>query len=89
MPAPLPLDTTIADLSAADYTHLHIECRCGLTDLPFRMIKGDHKAITLERLYQRLRCERCLRHPEPDSLRGTRQSDASGYVSHPGSGQRL
>ncbi len=88
---PMPPDptTTIATLAAEGHTHLHIECRCGITEMPFRMIKGDHKAVTLDGLYHRLRCKKCLRHPETGTLRGTSQSEARGYMSHPGSGPRL
>jgi uncharacterized C2H2 Zn-finger protein len=75
-----PPDTTIADLARQGYTHLMIRCPCGSVDMHFRAIKGDHRTVTLASLYTRLRCKRCLKHPEPGSLRGTRQSDAPGYA---------
>ncbi|MDQ2083208.1 hypothetical protein RA307_23740 [Xanthobacteraceae bacterium Astr-EGSB] len=73
MPDSTPPSTTIADLARAGFTHVTIRCRCGSVDKPLRLIPGDHRKITLANLYGRLRCRKCLQHPEPGSLVGWRQ----------------
>ncbi len=83
MTDPLPPETTIADLAAQGYTHLRIQCACGIKCVPFGLLHGRPNELALDELYERLRCETCHQHPKPGSLTGWRQSDAQGYVTKP------
>jgi hypothetical protein len=73
-------DTSIADLVAQGHTHLQIRCGCGTTLLPLADLGDRPGEVFVDGLYERLRCHRCGQHPRPGSLKGWRQSDASGFV---------
>lgn len=73
---------TINEAKERNFTHLHIQCDCRITHVPWQLLKGVGVDQVIADFAPKLRCLKCNGRPHRGEAWPTAQFEAQGAGGH-------